>query len=35
MSIIQHQQHITPELRQWIISQAAAGHSAESVLQAM
>lgn len=28
-------QHITPELRQWIVSQAQAGHSAESVLQSM
>lgn len=29
-----HQQ-ITPELRQWIVAQAQAGHSAESVLQSM
>lgn len=28
-------QHITPELRQWIVTQAQAGHSAESVLQSM
>jgi prolyl 4-hydroxylase len=28
-------QQVTPELRQWIVSQASAGHSAESVLQAM
>ena len=28
-------QQITPELRQWIVAQAAAGHSAESVLQSM
>ncbi len=28
-------QNITPELRQWIISQAQAGHSAEVVLQSM
>ena len=28
-------QQITPELRQWIIDQAKAGHSAESVLQSM
>ncbi|WP_430300402.1 2OG-Fe(II) oxygenase [Ramlibacter paludis] len=28
-------QQVTPELREWIVSQAAAGHSAESVLQAM
>ena len=35
MSIIQSHQQVTPELRQWIVSQAAAGHSAESVLQAM
>lgn len=29
------QQQITPELRTWIVSQAEAGHSAESVLKAM
>ncbi|WP_028602520.1 2OG-Fe(II) oxygenase [Ottowia thiooxydans] len=28
-------QHITPELRQWIVSQAQAGHSLESVLESM
>ena len=28
-------QQITPELRQWIVDQAQAGHSAESVLQSM
>ncbi|RRD55869.1 2-oxoglutarate-dependent dioxygenase [Comamonadaceae bacterium OH2545_COT-014] len=28
-------QQITPELRQWIVTQAQAGHSAESVLQSM
>ncbi len=28
-------QHITTELRQWIVEQASAGHSAESVLQSM
>jgi prolyl 4-hydroxylase len=28
-------QHITPELRQWIIEQAQAGHSAEAVLKSM
>ena len=28
-------QKITPELRSWIIAQAQAGHSAESVLQSM
>ncbi|MDO5289445.1 MAG: 2OG-Fe(II) oxygenase [Pseudomonadota bacterium] len=28
-------QQITPELRQWIVQQAQAGHSAESVLQSM
>jgi prolyl 4-hydroxylase len=28
-------QQITPQLRQWIIEQAQAGHSAESVLQSM
>ena len=28
-------QKITPELRQWIVEQAQAGHSAESVLQSM
>ena len=28
-------QQITPQLRQWIVEQAQAGHSAESVLQSM
>ena len=28
-------QHITPELREWIVTQAQAGHTAESVLQSM
>ncbi|WP_137894827.1 2OG-Fe(II) oxygenase [Ramlibacter sp. 2FC] len=28
-------QQITPELRQWIVAQAEAGHSAEAVLQSM
>src|SRR5437870_1161883 len=28
-------QQITPELRQWIVEQAQAGHSAESVLKSM
>ena len=28
-------QQVTPELRQWIISQAQAGHNPEAVLQAM
>ncbi len=28
-------QQITPELRQWIVDQAQAGHTAESVLKAM
>lgn len=31
----QAQQQITPELRKWIVEQAQAGHSAESVLQSM
>jgi prolyl 4-hydroxylase len=35
MSVIGSKQQVTPELREWIVSQAAAGHSAESVLQAM
>jgi prolyl 4-hydroxylase len=34
MTTAQRQQ-ITPQLRQWIIEQAQAGHSAESVLQSM
>ncbi len=29
------QQQVTPELRQWIVAQAQAGHSAESVLRSM
>jgi len=32
---IAHQQAVTPELRQWIIAQAQAGHQPEAVLQAM
>ncbi len=28
-------QHITPELRQWIVAQAQAGHGADAVLKAM
>jgi prolyl 4-hydroxylase len=28
-------QKITPELQQWIVAQAQAGHSAESVLKSM
>jgi prolyl 4-hydroxylase len=35
MSVTGSKQQVTPELRQWIVSQASAGHSAESVLQAM
>jgi prolyl 4-hydroxylase len=35
MSTTQTQQQVTPELRAWIIEQAQAGHSAESVLKAM
>jgi prolyl 4-hydroxylase len=35
MSTTENRQQVTPELRQWIISQAQAGHSAESVVQAM
>jgi prolyl 4-hydroxylase len=31
----QQQQQVTPELRKWIVEQAQAGHSAESVLKAM
>ena len=34
-SSTQTQQQITPELRKWIVEQAQAGHSAESVLKAM
>src|SRR5690606_19300997 len=29
------QQQVTPELRKWIVDQAQAGHSAESVLRSM
>jgi prolyl 4-hydroxylase len=35
MSTTQSRQQVTPELRQWIVDQAQAGHSAESVLKAM
>ncbi len=35
MTTTQSQQQVTPELRQWIIQQAQAGHPAESVLKAM
>lgn len=35
MSTTQTQQQITPELRQWIVEQAQAGHSAEAVLKSM
>ena len=35
MSTTGTQQQVTPELRKWIVDQAQAGHSAESVLQAM
>jgi prolyl 4-hydroxylase len=35
MSTRTQQQQVTPELRQWIVDQAQAGHSAESVLKAM
>lgn len=35
MSTTQTKQQVTPELRQWIIEQAQAGHGAESVLKAM
>lgn len=35
MSSTQTRQQITPELRQWIVEQARAGHSAESVLKSM
>ena len=35
MSSTQTTQQITPELRQWIVAQAEAGHPAESVLKAM
>ena len=35
MTTTQARQQVTPELRQWMVEQAAAGHSAESVLKAM
>lgn len=35
MNTTDTKQTVTPELRQWIVDQAQAGHSAESVLQAM
>lgn len=35
MNTTQSQQQVTPELRTWIVEQAQAGHSAESVLKAM
>ncbi|WP_048441235.1 2OG-Fe(II) oxygenase [Caenimonas sp. SL110] len=35
MSTTQSSQQITPQLRQWIVDQAQAGHSAESVLKSM
>lgn len=35
MNTTQSQQQVTPELRAWIVEQAQAGHSAESVLKAM
>ena len=35
MTTLQNKQQITPDLRKWIVDQAQAGHSAESVLQAM
>jgi prolyl 4-hydroxylase len=35
MSTTQSRQQVTPELRKWIVDQAQAGHSAESVLKAM
>ena len=34
-SSTQASQPVTPELRKWIVDQAQAGHSAESVLRAM
>ena len=30
-----NRQQVTPELRQWIVEQAQAGHGAEAVLKAM
>lgn len=35
MSTTETRQQVTPELRQWIVEQAQAGHGAESVLKAM
>lgn len=35
MSMTGTQQQVTPELRKWIVDQAQAGHTAESVLKAM
>jgi prolyl 4-hydroxylase len=35
MSMTQAQQQVTPELRKWIVEQAQAGHSADSVVKAM
>ncbi|MFI4926792.1 MAG: 2OG-Fe(II) oxygenase [Burkholderiales bacterium] len=35
MTMTRSQQQVTPELRKWIVEQAQAGHSAESVLKAM
>ena len=35
MSTRTQQQQVTPELRQWIVDQAQAGHGADSVLKAM
>ena len=35
MSTTQSRQQVTPELRKWIVDQAQAGHSADSVLKAM
>ena len=35
MSMTDNKQQVTPELRQWIVDQASAGHGAETVLKAM
>ena len=35
MSTTGTKQQVTPQLRGWIVEQAQAGHSAESVLKAM
>ena len=35
MSMTENRQQVTPELRQWIVDQASAGHGAETVLKAM